>query len=435
MHTLAAAAPVGQSDRIAIIDSLRGIAILGILLMNIPFFSMPEPSTDNPGIFHETGIDLRVWYIIDWIFDGTQRALFGMLFGAGILLFLSKLENKLPGMAPADYLIRRNLWLIVFGLIDGYVLLWSGDVLFTYGIAGIILFVFRKVNPRRLVIASAACLVLMTVRENVGLYRSKLAIRKGESIARIDTARTKLTEQQKEALGAMTSLKDRADSAALIKETAKTVRHIQGDYPTLYNHISNETADLEVSVSYYWIWDSLVFMFLGMAFFKTGVLTGTASLRIYWWMTIGGLALGLLLNYAFMQQWIGARFNTYIYSRDVAGNYYEITRVLRSIGLFGLIMLMYRSGWFNWFFGLMRPVGQMAFTNYLMQSILCGLFFYGIGWGMFGRLQRHEIYYVVGVVWLLEIIWSHLWLRYFRFGPFEWLWRSLTYWKRQPMKR
>lgn len=81
---------------------------------------------------------------------------------------------------------------------------------------------------------------------------------------------------------------------------------------------------------------------------------------------------------------------------------------------------------------MMRPVGRMAFSNYLLQSIICGLIFYGIGFGMFGKMQRYELYYVVVSVWVFEIILSHLWMRYFSFGPFEWLWRSLTYWKKQP---
>jgi uncharacterized protein len=98
-------------------------------------------------------------------------------------------------------------------------------------------------------------------------------------------------------------------------------------------------------------------------------------------------------------------------------------------------MLLYKSGWFKWLFNMMRPVGQMAFTNYLMQSIICGLIFFGVGFGMYGRLQRYELYYVVGAVWIFQIIFSHIWMRYFRFGPFEWLWRSLTYWKAQPMKK
>ena len=114
---------------------------------------------------------------------------------------------------------------------------------------------------------------------------------------------------------------------------------------------------------------------------------------------------------------------------------YELSRTLRSLGLFGLIMLLYKSGWFNWLFKLMQPVGQMAFTNYLMQSFMSNLFFLGIGFGMMGKLERHEIYYVVFGIWLIEIIWSHAWLRFYRFGPLEWCWRSLTYWKLQPIKK
>jgi uncharacterized protein len=98
-------------------------------------------------------------------------------------------------------------------------------------------------------------------------------------------------------------------------------------------------------------------------------------------------------------------------------------------------MLLYKSGLFNWFFAMMRPVGQMAFTNYLMQSLCVGLIFYGVGLGLFGKLQRYEIYFVVFAVWTVQIIYSHIWLRYFRFGPLEWAWRSLTYWELQPMKK
>ena len=160
-----------------------------------------------------------------------------------------------------------------------------------------------------------------------------------------------------------------------------------------------------------------------------------ASAKTYWWMFIIGLGGGLVLSYFRLQPMIDLKFNYFDYARQVKFEYYEISRTFRAIGIFGLIMLMYKSGWFKWLFALMRPVGQMAFTNYLMQSLLVGLFFYGIGFGNFGKLERHEIYYVVGVTWALQIIWSHIWLRYFRFGPLEWAWRSLTYWKKQPLKK
>jgi uncharacterized protein len=172
-----------------------------------------------------------------------------------------------------------------------------------------------------------------------------------------------------------------------------------------------------------------------MAFFKMGILQGEAKTKLYVWMAVLGLGIGLPLSWLFMQTEVKLNWNWYEITKSNQFAFYEIQRLIHSIGIFGLIMLMYKSGWFKWLFSLMRPVGQMAFTNYLAQSLLCGIFFYGIGFGWFGHLQRYELYYVVVAVWVLQIIWSHLWLKYYRFGPLEWLWRSLTYWKKQPIRR
>ena len=135
------------------------------------------------------------------------------------------------------------------------------------------------------------------------------------------------------------------------------------------------------------------------------------------------------------QSLVTHNFNWFELAKDQQFELYTLSRLGRSIGLLGVILLLYRSGWVKWLFALMRPVGQMAFTNYLTQSLICGLFFYGVGFGMYGKLQRVEVYYFMLAVWVLQVIWSHLWLRYFNFGPFEWLWRSLTYWKKQPMRK
>jgi uncharacterized protein len=144
---------------------------------------------------------------------------------------------------------------------------------------------------------------------------------------------------------------------------------------------------------------------------------------------------GLAITWLRLDFMLHHKFNQFNIAKNKGFEYYEIARTLRSLGLFGLIMLLYKSGWFNWLFTLLRPVGQMAFTNYLMQSLMCGLYFFGVGFGMLGKLQRYEIYFVVAAVWIIEIIWSHIWLRFFRFGPLEWCWRSLTYWKKQPMRK
>lgn len=429
------AVPTGQQERITILDSLRGVAILGILLMNIPGFGLPEVQTSDPSVLNETGINYKTWYTVDWALAGTQRAIFSMLFGAGMILFITRLEKRIDGMQAAIYFFRRQMWLLAFGLFNAFVLLWFWDILYAYAIFGMLLFVFYRKSPKVLYILAFVCLVLMTVRENVDLYRGKKTIRKGELVTRIDTTQSKLTIRQKEDLEAMNGMKEESSKESKLKKHEKELRAIGGNYASLYKAQSDKSAHVELYYTYYLAWDVLLFMFLGMAFFKTGVLTGNASNKLYWLMFIGGLGLGLLLSYFNQKAVIDTHFSQYEYTKKVPFNFYQVQRMLRSLGFFGLIMLMYKSGWFKWLFGLFRPVGQMAFTNYLAQSLIGGLFFYGIGLNYFGKLERYELYIYMVAVWIIEIIWSHIWLRYNRFGPLEWLWRSLTYWKKQPLKK
>ncbi len=429
--------PVQQGERIIILDSLRGIAILGILLMNIPGFALPGPACyGDLAVLNEMGtINQKTWFVIDWALEGSQRALFSMLFGAGIILFLSRQEKRTSGLQPADYFFRRQLWLLLFGIFNAFILLWFWDILFQYACCGMILFTFRNWKPKILLIAATVCLLLMTIRENADFYRDKAKIYKGELIAGMDTSTTKLTDAQKEELGAMTSLKEESSLESRKKKMESNLRKVRGDLATFYDYQSERSFFMETAFFYKGIWDILLFMFIGMAFYKNGVLIGNDSSKVYWILCIGGLGIGLVLSWFRLQPLIAHQFNYFTYTKDVYFEYYEISRTFRALGIFGLIMLLYKSGWFKWLFALMRPVGQMAFTNYLMQSFLAGLFFYGIGFGMFGKLQRYETYYVVGAVWILQILWSHIWLRYFRFGPLEWCWRSLTYWKKQPFLR
>ncbi len=295
-----------------------------------------------------------------------------------------------------------------------------------------IAFTFRRLAPKGLFIAAFISLLLMTARENVDAYREYKTIAKAEAIAKIDTTVTKLTDKQKEELGALTEMKEKSSMTAKKKKMEKSIALVRGNYSEFYRYQSNRSFEGEVFFTYFAIWDVFVFLFLGMAFYKTGILTGQAPVRTYLILCIVGLGAGLLLSYYRLQPLIIHKFNGFEIMRQLHFEFYEISRTLRSIGIFGLIMLLYKSGWFKWLFALLRPVGQMAFTNYLMQSFLVGLFFYGVGFGMYGKLSRFEMYYVVAATWLLQIIWSHIWLRFFRFGPLEWCWRSLTYWKRQP---
>lgn len=428
--------PIPQQERITILDSLRGIAILGILLMNIPGFGLAGPAGTDPSVLNEWGtINFKVWYFVSWLPDGTQRALFSMLFGAGILLFVGGKENKLQGTLPADLFFRRQLWLILFSLFDVFVLLWSGDILLDYACCGMIMYSFRKLSPKALLIGAGLCFVFMLARENRNLYQNKKIIQKGETVAAIDTTITKLTPVQKEQLGAIQDFKDKSKPENKVKRVEIAKQKTLGSYEALYEYRTSQYTDTEFNYLFFEIWDVLLFMFIGMAFFKMGILTGEAPTKTYALMCIAGLGAGLIFSWLKLQPLINAKFNSYEYIKNSTFAFSELSRTFRSIGFLGFVMLLYKSGLFKWLFELLRPVGQMAFTNYLMQSLICGLFFYGIGFGKYGQLERHEIYYVVAAVWVIQIIYSNMWLRYFQFGPFEWLWRSLTYWKMQPMKR
>jgi uncharacterized protein len=427
-----AAAPVLQKERINIIDSLRGVAILGILLMNIPAFSI----SGDPFIRNEYGTtNFKVWFYIAWIVDGTQRALFSMLFGAGILLFLANKTQQHTLITPADYFFRRQLWLMFFGLFNIYILLWSGDILFDYGCYGLLMFVFRLWDPKKLLIAAGICFLLMLARENRDLYLDKRTISRGEAIERIDTTLTKLTPRQKEHLSAMKDFRDRADTASRHKRMERRDRMMTGNYSDNYDFRTQLYLNNILEYTYFDIWDVVLFMFIGMAFFKTGILMGKASPVLYAIMCIAGFAVGLFLSYNQLKPVIDAKFNFYEYTRNVSISFFEAGRLFRAFGIFGLLMLLYKSGIFKWFFRLMRPVGQMAFTNYLAHSIIAGIIFYGIGFGLYGQFERYEVYLIVLAIWIAQIIWSHAWLRYFQYGPFEWLWRQLTYWKKLPLKK
>lgn len=424
-----------RGERIHILDSLRGIAVLGILLMNIPIFAYPRMVMFSPNLIDFTGLNFYAWYGVEWMVEGSQRALFSMLFGAGMLLFISR-QDRTKGLLPAEYFFRRQLWLLVFGFFNAYVLLWPGDILYHYAIIGMVLFAFIRLQPKHLLAAALVCMLFQTLRENADFYRSKLMVSRGEAIARMDTSRTALTPLQKDRLSEYHQFKKAATKEAKTEMLKQIVGNVQGTYPQVYSQLSEISFRVETTGFFHFIFfDVLVFMFIGMAFYKNGILTGHASVKWYWLLFLVGMGLGLTLSYLRLKPSLQYDFDEYAYTKNVVFEFYQLSKSFRSLGIFGGIMLLYKSGAFKWWFALMRPVGKMAFTNYLTQSLICGLVFYGPGLGLYGKLQFHQLYYVVAAIWVLQITWSHLWLRYYSMGPMEWLWRSLTYWEKQPVRK
>ncbi|MGC3947894.1 MAG: DUF418 domain-containing protein [Chryseolinea sp.] len=436
MTTLTYAAPVAQSERITLLDSIRGMAILGILLMNIPSFGMAPWLSGDLRLHDELGtINEWVFWFVEGGMAGTQRALFSILFGAGILLFLGRQSTRIEGLAPADYFFRRQIWLMVISMFDVYVLLWSGDILFDYACYGMIMFVFRNLTPRTLLIAAVVCLAFNVARNTVDIRRAKDVIVTGEAIAAIDTTKVKLTEEQKTQLEDFEGMKKRSDTKEKLKKVEVRNKAMRGSFADVYKIRSEEYMEGLIEYLYMQAWDVFLFMFIGMAFFKLGILTGEAPTRVYVWFTIVGLGVGLTLAYWRLMFWKGINFDFIELARRLAIDPYQIDRAFRSIGLLGLIMLMFKSGIFKWLFAMFKPVGQMALTNYLSQSFIAAIYFYGYGFGMYGQLERYQLYIFVVAVWIFQIIFCNIWMRFFLYGPCEWVWRSLTYWRAQPFKR
>ncbi|WP_407521925.1 DUF418 domain-containing protein [Lacibacter sp. MH-610] len=423
-----------SKERIRIIDSLRGFAIFGILFINLPYMALSDVVSD-PSLLNETGINRQLWLTSYWIFYGTQRAMFSLLFGASVLLFINNKQNSEEGISVADLFLRRQMWLIVFGLINVYILLWDGDIIFDYGCYGLILYVFRNLPPKKLFIASAICALFMIARENRDFFIDKSIINRGELIAKIDTTVTKLTIKQKEQLAAMEELKSSSTRESCVKDVEKANRMMTGSFEDVFKYRTDTYISGFVHYTVFAIWDVLLFMFAGMAFLKLDILTCKASVKLYAAMAVIGLSIGLGINWYRLDILQKADFNYYDFIKQMPFNVYETGRIFRSLGLFGLLMLLYKSNLFHWLFNMMKPVGQMAFTNYLSQSLIGAIIFYGFGFAWYGKLQRYEVFLAGIVLMIFQIIFSHIWLRYYTMGPLEWIWRQLTYWKRLSIRK
>lgn len=432
------ALPLQQSERLQIIDSLRGIALLGILLMNIPVFGMPWELDLNLYLRNElSGPNYYTWWVVRLFFEGTMRGIFSLLFGAGCILLLERLEKRPPaGISPADIYYRRLLWLLVFGCIDACLFLWVGDVLYVYAAAGLFLFPFRHMKPKHLLLIAGLALAIGTFKGTTRLYEAKAKRTKGEYALQLEKQKIKLTPEQEEHKKQWkTHLEENKKETRLASVNKETKAHQRG-YFSIMGHIYDKNVKFQsLSVYNIFFWDMMICFFLGMAFYRSGVLTGQRSFAFYWKMMLIGYLLGLPLNYYLLRSMIRVQFDFTRMADVMVIGWYEIKRVLLLLGHLGFLILVYKYRLVPRVMGWMAAVGQMAFTNYLMQSILCGFIFNGYGLRWYGALERYQFYYVVAGVWVFQIIFSNIWLRYFRFGPFEWLWRSLTYWKKQPFKR
>ncbi len=427
--------PVTKADRIQTVDMVRGFALLGILMMNIPIFGIDRSVYKIVLEGSKANADYTTMAVVYTFFDGTMRGLFSMLFGAGMVLFtLGKKESLTGGPTVAEYYYRRLLWLVAFGLVNAYVFLWEGDILFYYGLCGMLLFPFRAAKPKWLILIGLVLLSIGTfkqlswwgeTRETRATYKEAIAAEK---------AKKPLTEKQQEAKAQWEQMEKSQKPDP--ERTARNISKMQGGYGTVFGHLKSHNANNETWGMYHGLYDMIGMMFIGMGLFYLGFFSNKLSTGTYSLTLLIGYGVGIPVGWIFFSKgFADTNFTAYIDQWRVPHwALYDIRRLLLSIGHASVLMLIYRSKVVPWLMKALSNVGQMAFTNYLMQSLLMTFFFFGYGLGYYNSLRFHQLYYVVGSVWIFQLIFSSIWLRYFRFGPFEWLWRSLTYWRAQPMR-
>lgn len=400
------AAPVAIGDRIVALDVLRGVALLGILLMNIQSFSMPSDAYLNPTAYGElTGANRWVWIVTHLFADQKLISIFSMLFGAGILLIAERVGPE----RAARIHYRRMAVLLVFGLIHAHAL-WSGDILYAYAICGMAVYLARRLTPRTLIITGLALHAVSSV-----FFVGNWFLLRGASpdVIAIVTRDYWLS-----------SPADLARELAAYRGNWLAQQAFRGPDAT-----SMETFIFLIDTA----WKTSGLMLVGMALYKLGVFSARRDDAFYRRMMLLGFGVGLpVIAYG-----VWKNFETgwgVVYSLFLGYQFNYWGSVAVALGWVGLVMLVVRSGRAPALVRRLGAVGRTAFSNYILQTLLGIVIFYGTGFGLFGKVDRVGQLLIVLGIWIVQLAIAPVWLRYFAFGPLEWLWRSLTYGKTQPMR-
>lgn len=426
-----AVGPVARAERIFSLDVLRGISVLGILVMNIYAFAMPFMAYNNPLFMGGTEAhNLGTWFFTHVFFEQKFLAIFAMLFGAGLVLMTDRAEAR--GAKYGRIYFRRQFWLLVLGAVHGY-LIWFGDILFTYAAIGMLVYFFRKRSPRTLIII--ACLLLpwsLVVSYGMANYVEQTQARVSEIMAQRDSGEELDAEQEKllEGWKEMRAFMDPGD-----EDLQKDIKGYGGSYLEIVAFRAPTVASMQIFTTlFYGLSRVAALMMIGMALMKLGILSAQRSRSFYRKLMLAGYLPGLSLCIFSAFDLYSHAFNT-VYAFRFGGIANYVGSLLVAFGHIGFIMLLIKSGVLQSLLKRCAAVGRMALSNYLMHSIILTTVFYGYGFGLYGTIPRLWQMGFVAAIMLLQLYVSSWWLGHYRFGPLEWLWRSLTYWKLQAMRQ
>lgn len=401
----AGAEPLAPQDRILCLDVIRGLGVLGILLVNIESFAMLTASRSMPiAPGDKEPANLAIWFLIHVLADGKFMTVFSLLFGAGICLMSERSERKRVYSGPAHF--RRIGFLMLIGVLHAH-LLWSGDILFSYGVCGAVCWFLRRLSPARLT-AVAGCSLFIGSMISWNLASS--------------------------AHGYLASLYRVTQECLHIPDASLPVRELL-IYRSgwLEQMTARVPAALNAEFIAFWFlnfWRISGVFLLGMALFKTGFLVGSlqkgayqAALRIAAAAAFASAAFAydvLSLNSASSKSLL----------IDFTANYWLSVPI--GIGWVSIGILIISSSTLRLVQAPLQAVGRMAFTNYILQTLICTTLFYGHGLRLFGSLDRIQLLELVLLIWIAESVGSRIWLRHFAYGPIEWLQRYVAYQHRPP---
>jgi uncharacterized protein len=424
-------------NRIDIIDIIRGVALLGILILNIPYFSMEEYYSE-PWVQDTSNTNFWVHAVNIIFFEGKMRALFSMVFGAGIVLFTTNKEKA--GKSATWLFYKRMIWLTLFGLAHAHLILWLGDILYFYGLIGMLAFLFRKMKPKYLAMGVPLVAVIGFVANTLFMQKIRGEYLDYKEAIALQEAGSELGEKELASIEAWEET--RKEMIPNKEEVVENTALMKGSYSDVASHIRPKAWDGQFKYLIFSVWDMLALMLLGIALYKWGFLTMQWTQTQYKKTIWIGYGIGLpLVIFSFIYNTIHfPNVETALkffeeHSINWVALIYDFQRILIMMAHVALVILIYQKGYFTRLMNGLRAVGQLAFTNYVMHSVICTLVFFGYGLNQYAEWEYYQLYYLVIAIWIFQLIISPIWLKYFLFGPLEWLWRCLTYGRLQPFVR
>ncbi len=359
---------------------------------------------------------------------GNAAWLAAFLFGAGALILLEKTMSPDSPVKVADVYFRRNFWLGMFGLFDIYGLLWFGDILFSYALAALFLFPFRRLAARTLLVLGLVYVAGASVQGGIKFHHKITAQKQVAAVLQKQGHRELLSPSEKEVLA------DHEQQMPISPQIFQQERAAHSGSVRRYASWSVDFFTGAISTDFLpWLPRTIrnfFFLLLGMAFYQFGITQGKRSTRFYWALGLCCYAPGLTLRGISVWQEISAHG-----SPNIETFSYEPARLAITIGHIALVNLAIRTTLGRRLLAPFKAAGRTAFSLYLMQNALGMLvLFPSFGFGLWGRYDWSQLTIIACVVMAAQLALANVWLRYFAIGPVEWLWRSLTYQSLQPFR-